>query len=140
MAKKPYGSGEACLRKIANDNLARHQLGFRGEAIGKDVIKKELGEKGVRTTRHKAKFDVVSDDTAWEVKAVSADAKDIKMTVKTPQQKAKNKWARENGKKPKSMLIVVNDMIDVYVRDGVGGYRPSTMEHIGKFPKKRFKF
>ena len=138
MAKK-YGSGESCL-KIASDNLERHQLGLRGEAIGENIISKELGEKGAKTTRHKAKFDVVTDDTAWEVKTVSAEAKDIKMTVKTPQQKAKKKWARENGKKPKSMLIVVNDMIDVYIRDGVGGYRPSTMEKVGSFPKKRFRF
>jgi hypothetical protein len=139
MAKKGYGSGDACLRKIANDQFAKHQLGFKGEEIGKSVISKELGEKGVKTTRHKAKFDVVTDKNAWEVKTVSSQAKDIKMTVKKPQQIAKNKWAKENGKKAKSMLIVVNDMIDVYVRDGVGGFRPVNMEKVGSYPKKRFK-
>ena len=139
MAKKGYGSGEACLRKFARDNLARHQLGYLGEKIGRQVGREELKLKGIKGTPHKHAFDMLTKTEAWEVKTVSEQAKDIKMTCKGKQKERKIAWAKKNKKDMKSMLIVVNDKIDVYVRDGVGGFRPANMEHIGSFTRKRFK-
>ena len=122
-----------CLR-AAQNNLERHQMGFEGEAIGYDVVKK-LGYKKVTLTKHKDPFDIVTKDTAWEVKTCAADAKDIKMTVKTAQREKKIEWAKANGKEPKSMLIVVNDKTDVYIRDGIGAFRPTNMTKLGSYGK-----
>ena len=127
---------EDCLRRAA-DNLQRHQMGFEGEAIGLKVIKKDLARKGVKGTRHKHPFDVITEEDAWEIKTVGADAKDIKMTVKGNQKIKKEAWAKANDKDPKSMLIVINDKIDIYTRDGVGGFRPGTMEKLGTFEKEK---
>lgn len=140
MAKKGYGSGDACLRKFAKDNTERHQLGFLGEKIGRQLAREDLKLKGVVGTPHKHEMDMITSRTGWEVKAVSKDAKDWKMTVKTPQRLKKEAWAKENKKTLKSMLIVVNDMIDVYTRVGVGGFRHTTMDKMGSYPRSKFKF
>ena len=127
-------ANERCLR-VSADNLERHQMGFEGEAIGLNLLKTDLKRKGVKGTRHKHPFDVITDKEAWEIKTCGADAKDIKMTVKGVQKEKKLAWAKENNKEPKSMLIIINDKVDVYTRDGVGGYRPSTMTKVGSYPK-----
>ena len=112
-------------------------MGFEGEAIAQKIISKK--QKSAKLTRHKHEFDILTNKEAWEVKTVGADAKDIKMTVKGSQKIAKETWAAKNKKEIKSMLVVINDKIDVFVRDGVGGFRPNTMKKLGTFDKSEFE-
>lgn len=125
---KARKASPSCLRHAKN-NLERHQLGFDGEHIGSQVLK-GMGYKGIRTTRHKSAVDIITSKTVWEVKAVSNGAKDWKMTVKTHQQAKKIALAKKLGKDLKSMLIVMNDMAEVYIRNGVGGFRHTTMKKV----------
>ena len=113
--------GRACVRK-AMDQFERHQMGFDGESIGEKVLRDTLKYKGVELTRHKAKFDIVTKSTAWEVKTVGRDSKYKQMNVKPKQKKEKLKWAKEHKKKPKSMLIIVNDTAEVFIKDGIGKF------------------
>ena len=117
-----------CLRR-ANDNLERHQLGFDGEHVASKVLK-EMGYKNIRTTSHKAVIDITTSRTVWEIKAVGNGAKDWKMTVKTHQRLKKMALAKKTKKDLKSMLLVMNDKAEVYIRNGVGGFRHTTMKKV----------
>lgn len=122
---------KTCLRKAKNQ-LEKHQMGFDGEHIG-EVALRRLGYKGVRLTSHKSKFDILTSREAWEIKTVGRDALDKKMSVKAKQKVEKLAWAKKNRKRPKSMMVVVNDSAEVYVRDGLGKFRPGGMKKVRTF-------
>ena len=134
----PGSKGRACLGKARN-NFERHQMGFDGEAIGEKVLRK-LGYKGVKLTTHKAPFDLITKSTAWEVKTVSVLSKQLQMNVKRNQKAKKLGWAAANNKKPKSMLVVVNDSANVYVKDGIGKFRPGGMKRVTSSKDWRTEF
>lgn len=134
----PGSKGRACLGKARN-NLERHQMGFDGEHIGERTLKR-LGYKGVKLTTHKAPFDLVTKSTAWEVKTVSAGSKVLQMNIKRNQKAKKLGWATTNNKKPKSMLVVVNDSASVYIKDGLGKFRPGGMKRVASSRDWRKEF
>jgi hypothetical protein len=99
-----------------------------------------LAKKGYKnpvTTKHKDKFDIITDREAWEVKTVGADAVDHKMSVKAKQKASKIAWAKENKKKPMSMLIIVNDYTEVYTKAGLGKFRPGGMKKVATYKNWR---
>jgi len=122
---------KTCLRKAKNQ-LEKHQMGFDGEHIG-EVVLRRLGYKGVKLTSHKSKFDILTSREAWEIKTVGRDAVDKKMSVKAKQKLEKLAWAKKNGKRPKSMMVIVNDSAEVYIRDGLGKFRAGGMKKVRTF-------
>jgi hypothetical protein len=77
---------------------------------------------------------------AYEVKTFSANSKDLKVKngiYKTGKYKGldhrtvKEKWAESNGYRLRTAVVVVgHDGYEVYVKDGYGNFRPSTMVRI----------
>lgn len=124
-------TNKPCLRKAKNQ-LEKHQMGFDGEHIG-EVVLRRLGYKGVKLTSHKSKFDILTSREAWEIKTVGRDAVDKKMSVKARQKLEKLAWAKKNKRRPKSMMVVVNDSAEVYIRDGLGKFRPGGMKKVRTF-------
>ncbi len=121
-------TNKTCLRKAKNQ-LEKHQMGFDGEHIG-EVVLKRLGYKNIVLTSHKSKFDILTAREAWEIKTVGRDALDKKMSIKAKQKVEKLAWAKKNKKSPKSMMVIVNDSAEVYVRDGLGKFRPGGMKKV----------
>ena len=110
--------------------IEKHQMGFNGEHIGQSTLKK-MKYKGVKTTRHKDPFDIITGNTAWEVKTLSHEAKHIQMSVKPAQKASKLAWAEANNKRVKSMLVIVNDgKAEIFVKDGLGKFRPGGMKKV----------
>ena len=124
-------TNKTCLRKAKNQ-LEKHQMGFDGEHIG-EVVLKRLGYKNVMLTSHKSKFDILTAREAWEIKTVGRDALDKKMSIKAKQKVEKLAWAKKNKKSPKSMMVIVNDSAEVYVRDGLGKFRSGGMKKVATY-------
>ncbi len=124
-------TNKTCLRKAKNQ-LEKHQMGFDGEHIG-EVVLRRLGYKGVKLTSHKSKFDILTAREAWEIKTVGRDALDKKMSIKAKQKVEKLAWAKKNRKSPKSMMVIVNDSAEVYVRDGLGKFRSGGMKKVATY-------
>ena len=131
MAKE---SEKVCLRK-AQTQLEKHQLGFDGENIGLETLKKK-GYKKPRGTSHKHHFDLLTDREAWEVKTVSKGAPQ-QMWIKHNQKVEKLKWAKENHKQPMSMMVIVDGEAEVRVKKGLGMFRPKAMKRIAKYKNWR---
>jgi len=111
-----------------------HQTGFNGQKIANHVLKDKLGYKNVSYMKHKDPVDVVTENTAWEVKTFDKRfAHHIQMGVKPKQKERKMKWAKDNKKKLKSILILVNTTAEIFVKDGVGKFRPGGMKKIASF-------
>lgn len=125
---------KACLKKAKNQ-LEKHQMGFDGEHIGETTLKK-LKYKNPTLTSHKHKFDILTDREAWEVKTVGLDA-EHKMSVKKGQKIKKLAWAKKHKKKVKSMMVIVNDMANVYVKNGLGEFRPGGMKKVATYKNWR---
>lgn len=128
MPKQVFIANKPCLRKAKNQ-LEKHQMGFDGEHIAETVLRK-LGYKGVTLTRHKHHFDVLTAREAWEVKTVGKGSKFHQMSVKARQKLGKLAWAKRNRKSAKSMLIVVNDTAEVFVKGGLGKFRTGGMKKV----------
>ncbi len=124
-------TNKTCLRKAKNQ-LEKHQMGFDGEHIG-EVVLRRLGYKNVVLTSHKSKFDILTAREAWEIKTVGRDALDKKMSIKAKQKVEKLAWAKKNRKSPKSMMVIVNDSAEVYVRDGLGKFRSGRMKKVATY-------
>lgn len=127
MPKQVFVKNKACLRK-AHNQLEKHQMGFDGEHIGEGVLT-ALGRKGVKLTRHKHHFDILTAREAWEVKTVGRDALH-QMSVKAKQKLEKLAWAKAHKLRPKSMMVIINDMAEVYVKDGIGKFRAGGMKKV----------
>ena len=125
---------KACLRKAQNQ-LEKHQMGFDGEHIGESTLKK-LGYKDITLTRHKHNFDLLTSRDAWEVKTVGVDAIH-QMSVTAKQKIKKLAWAKKNGKRAKSMLIVVDGEANIYVKSGIGKFRPKGMKKVATYKNWR---
>jgi len=110
-------------------------MGFDGEHIGETILR-ALGRKGVKLTTHKAKFDILTAREAWEVKTVGRDALH-QMSVKAEQKLAKLKWAKARKLKPKSMMVIVNDVAEVYIKDGIGKFRAGGMKKVKTYKNWR---
>lgn len=136
MPKQVFTQNKACLRK-AKSNLEKHQMGFDGEHIGQTVIAQILKRKGVKLTRHKHKFDVLTAKEAWEVKTVGKGSKYHQMSVKADQKLKKLAWAKKNKKKAKSMLVLVNDVAEVYVKNGLGKFTAGGMKRVKTYKNWR---
>ena len=131
MPKQVLQTNKPCLRKAKNQ-LEKHQMGFDGEHIGQDTLEKKLKRKNPTITVHKHKFDILTDREAWEVKTVGLDA-EHKMSVKAEQKIKKLAWAKKHKKKPKSMMIIVNNAAEVYIRDGLGEFRAGGMKRVARY-------
>ncbi len=123
-------ANKTCLRKAQNQ-LEKHQMGFDGEHIAEATLKK-MGYKDITLTRHKHNFDLLTSRDAFEVKTVGIDAIH-QMSVKAAQKLKKLTWAKKNGKRAKSMLIVVDGEASVYMKSGVGKFRPKGMKKVGTY-------
>lgn len=108
-----------------------HQTGFNGQKIAKYVIEKKLGFKGVTYMKHKDPVDVSTSNTGWEVKTFDIRFADhIQMGVSATQKVRKEQWSKKNKKKLKSMLVLVNSVAEIYMKDGVGKFRPGGMKKV----------
>ncbi len=112
-------------------------MGFDGEHIGQTVLTQVLKRKGVKLTRHKHHFDILTAREAWEVKTVGVDSMYHQMSVKASQKVAKRAWARAHNLKPRSMLIVINDGAKVYVKNGLGKFRSGGMKRVKTYKNWR---
>ena len=110
-------------------NTERHQRGFDGEHIASDTLHK-MGYKVVESTRHKDAIDIVTSNTCWEVKAISKEAKHHQMSVKPEQKARKLAFAKKEKKKVKSMMVILNDTAEIYVKDGIGKWRKGGMQKV----------
>lgn len=119
----------ACL-DYSLRNLENHQVGFDGEHIAHNTLNK-MGYKNPQVTRHRDPMDIITSKTAWEVKTLRYGGKaPARMFIKPNQKKAKLAWCKANGKNPKSMLIMINEVCEVFIRDGLGSFSPGSMKRV----------
>lgn len=117
-----------CLLRSKQD-LERKQQGFDGEHIARDTLKK-MGFKDVTITNYRDPMDVLTKRTAWEIKTYNYGSKKRQMGIDAEQKKTKLDWCKTHKRKPKSMMILVNDKCEVFARDGLGKFRIGTMKRI----------
>lgn len=124
----PLTKHKKCLTKAENQ-FERHQAGFDGEHIGHNTLRR-MGYKDSATTNHRASMDIVTGKTAWEVKTFHYGAKHIQMGISAEQKAVKLAWCKANKKKAKSMLVLINDKSEVFIKDGLGKFRPGNMRKV----------
>jgi Fe2+ transport system protein FeoA len=94
-----------------------------------------------KTTPHTYPVDIVGKGTAYEVKSLDVSDKTHKASMKPAAIERKNAWCDENGIKNRFTIlaIVSGREIEVYQREGFGGYHKSRMTYVGSYPRKNIK-
>jgi len=130
-------ANKGCMLHQKNQ-FQKHQMGFDGEHVAMNALNK-LGYKGIQTTSHKHTFDLLSGRTAFEVKALDPRAIHHQMGVSATQKAKKLAWAVANKKKAKSVMVLMNDFAEVYIKGGVGKFRKGSMTKIARYDDWRLE-
>lgn len=120
-------------RRVTSNQLERHALGRRGEEIVRKLYKGKYkaGKKPV---------DIVKGETAFEVKTMSSFSKDKKIHMEKGPFERKMNYVKENKLKPKTVAVVINDVIEVYEKAGFHRHlRPRQMQKILELPRVKRK-
>jgi hypothetical protein len=101
--------------------------------VGERLIARVMGG---RTTRPNHPVDVVTATQAIEVKTLQSDAATLRTYMRRPELVRKNRYARENGLEPLTVLVVVYpDRFEVWSGPGFRNYDVESMHYVGAFPK-----
>lgn len=116
-------------RRVTSTQLERHALGRKGEEIVKKIYKGKYkaGKKPV---------DVVKGEIAYEVKTMSKYSKDKKIKMAPSSLDKKDAYVKDRKLKPKTVAVVINDMIEVYEKAGFHkSLRPGQMKKVLEMPR-----
>ena len=104
--------------------------------LGPSIMEGEKIERYTARSHRQAPVDVKIDGFGVEVKSFSHKAKEHKVSIRKKARESKEKFCRDNGLKPMTVMLVINTekrTVDIYQRKAIGSFRKASMNKVASF-------